>query len=248
MNTKEVAKLTGISVRTLHHYDQIGLLCPDRKKENGYREYSEADLEKLQQILFFRECGFPLAKIKKLLHNPSFNREEAFQLQKKYLLHEKKRIETMLDTLNKSIKSMKGEITMSMKEKFGGFDMTNNPYEEEARRLWGNEAVDKSNDYISSLSEQEKASVAQGMDNLFCELAAIRNENPASDIVQKAMEKMYCYFNKNFGYQYTPEAFAGVGQMYITDTRFTKNIDKYGAGLSNFLAEAMRIYAESRAK
>lgn len=248
MNTKEVAKLTGISVRTLHHYDQIGLLCPDRKKENGYREYSEADLEKLQQILFFRECGFPLAKIQKLLHNPSFNREEAFQLQKKYLLHEKKRIETMLDTLNKSIKSMKGEITMSMKEKFGGFDMTNNPYEEEARRLWGNEAVDKSNAYISSLSEKERVSVAQGMDNLFSELAAIRNENPASDIAQKAMEKMYSYFNKNFGYQYTPEAFAGVGQMYITDARFTKNIDKYGAGLSNFLAEAMRIYAESRAK
>lgn len=84
------------------------------------------------------------------------------------------------------------------------------------------------------------------MDDLFTELAAIRNENPASDITQKAMEKMYQHFDKNFGYQYIPQAFAGVGQRYITDARFTENIDQYGKGLSKFLAEAMKIYAESR--
>jgi DNA-binding transcriptional MerR regulator len=246
MNAKEVAKLTGISVRTLHHYDAINLLRPNRNKENGYREYSEEDMDKLQQILFFKECGFPLAKIQKLLNSSSFNREEAFQLQKKYLLHEKKRIETMLDTLNRSMKSMKGEITMSLTEKFGGFDMNNNPYEEEARRLWGDEAVDKSNAHISSLTMEEKDSIAKGMDHLFTELATIRNENPASDTAQKAMEKMYRHFNKNFGYQYTLEAFAGVGQMYITDIRFTENVDQYGKGLSQFLAEAMKIYADSQ--
>lgn len=248
MNAKEVAKLTGISVRTLHHYDDIGLLCPNRNKENGYRKYSEEDMDQLQQILFFRECGFPLAKIQKLLNSSSFNREEAFRLQKKYLLHEKKRIETMLDTLNRSMRLMKGEITMSLTEKFGGFDMNSNPYEEEARRLWGDETVDKSNAYISSLTVEEKESIAKGMDNLFNQLASIRNENPASETAQKAMEEMYRHFNKNFGYQYTPEAFAGVGQMYITDTRFTENVDKYGEGLSKFLAEAMKIYAESQIK
>ncbi len=248
MNAKEVAKLTGISVRTLHHYDAIGLLCPGRNKENGYRQYSEEDMDQLQQILFFRECGFPLTKIQKLLNSSSFNRAEAFQLQKKYLLHEKKRIETMLDTLNRSIQSMKGEITMSLTEKFGGFDMNNNPYEEEARRLWGDETVDRSNAYVASLSAEEKDSIAKGMDQLFTELAAIRQENPASETAQKAMAKMYQHFNKNFGYQYTPEAFGGVGQMYITDTRFTENVDKYGAGLSQFLAAAMKIYADNQTK
>lgn len=248
MNAKEVARLTGISVRTLHHYDAIGLLCPGRNEENGYRQYSEEDMDRLQQILFFKECGFPLTKIQKLLNSSSFNREEAFQLQKKYLLHEKKRIETMLDTLNRSMRSMKGEITMSLTEKFGGFDMNNNPYEEEARRLWGDEAVDKSNAYVASLSAEEKDSIAKGMDQLFTGLAAIRHENPASAIAQEAMAKMYEHFNKNLGYQYTLEAFAGVGQMYITDVRFTENVDKYGAGLSQFLAEAMKIYADSQAK
>ncbi len=248
MNAKEVAKLTGISVRTLHHYDAIGLLCPGRNKENGYRQYSEEDMDQLQQILFFRECGFPLTKIQKLLNSSSFNREEAFQLQKKYLLHEKKRIETMLETLNRSLRSMKGEITMSLTEKFGGFDMNNNPYEEEARRLWGDETVDRSNAYVASLTVEEKDSIAKGMDQLFTELAAIRQENPASETAQKAMAGMYQHFNKNFGYQYTLEAFAGVGQMYITDTRFTENVDKYGAGLSQFLAAAMKIYADNQTK
>ncbi len=246
MNAKEVAKLTGISVRTLHHYDDIGLLCPKRNKENGYRNYSEEDMDRLQQILFFRECGFPLSQIQRMLSSTSYNREDAFLLQKKYLMHEKKRIEAMLHTLNKSMKLMKGEITMSVYEKFKGFDMNNNPYEKEARRLWGDETVDKSNAYIESLNEDEKKSISQGMDDLFSELAAIRNENPASDISQRAMEKMYGYFNKNFGGQYTPQAFAGVGKLYITDVRFTENIDRYGTGLSEFLAEAMRIYADNQ--
>ena len=135
MNTNEVASLTGVRVRTLHHYDKIGLLCPSRNPENGYREYDERDLDRLQQILFFKECGFPLASIQRLLGSPSFDREKAVALQKKYLLHEKKRIDAMLNTLNKTIQSMKGEITMTPKEKFGGFDLSHNPYEEEARSL-----------------------------------------------------------------------------------------------------------------
>lgn len=248
MNTKEVAKLTGISVRTLHHYDAIGLLCPNRNKENGYRNYSEEDMERLQQILFFKECGFPLDKIRKLLNSTSFKKEEAFQVQKKYLLYEKKRIETMLDTLEKSMKSMKGEITMSLNEKFGGFDMNNNPYEEEARRLWGDEVIDKSNAHISSMDEREKEGIAKGMDDLFKELSTIRRKDPDSDTAQKAMEKMYQHFIKNFAYQYTPEAFAGLGQLYITDKRFTENIDKYGQGLSEFLAKAMKIYGDRQIK
>lgn len=246
MNTNEVASLTGVSVRTLHHYDRIGILCPGRNQENGYREYSEKDLDLLQQILFFKECGFPLAKIHKLLSSPSFDREQAFALQKKYLLHEKKRIDAMLNTLNKTMRSMKGETTMTQKEKFGGFDMTHNPYEEEARRLWGDEAVDQSNAHIAAMSADERNAISEGMDGLFRELATIRTEAPDSETAQKAMENMYRHFNQNFGYRYTPEAFAGVGQLYITDPRFTENVDQYGEGLSGFLAEAMRIYAENQ--
>lgn len=246
MNTNQVAGLAGVSVRTLHHYDEIGLLCPDRNPDNGYREYSDKDLDLLQQILFFKECGFSLAEIGKLLGSPAYDRDKAFVLQKKYLLHERKRIDAMLETLDKTMKSWKGEWNMTQKEKFGGFDMTHNPYEEEARRLWGDEAVDRSNAKIRSMSAHEQNAIAKGMDELFMELAKIRSELPDSDKVQKAMDKMYHYFNSNFGCHYTLEAFAGLGQMYVNDSRFTRNIDKYGDGLSAFLARAMGIYAEKQ--
>lgn len=246
MNANEVAEISGVSVRTLHHYDRIAILSPHRNPDNGYREYSNADIDQLQQILFFKTCGFSLAKIKELLGRPDFDREKAFELQKKYLLLEKKRLDSMLETLEKSIKEMKGETMMSQKDKFIGFDFKNNPYEEEARRLWGNEVVDQSNAHIASLSQKEQNAIAQDMDDLFVELAVLRNEDPSSETVQKAMVKMYNHFNSNFSYQYTLTAFAGVGQLYTTDERFKTNVDKYGDGLSTFLAEAMKIFAETQ--
>lgn len=243
MNANEVAELTGVSVRTLHHYDKIGILSPYRNPDNGYREYCDEDMDLLQQILFFKECGFSLAKIKELLDKPDFDRGKAFELQMKYLLHEKKRIDSMLKTIEKSMKNLRGETTMSQKDKFNGFDFTNNPYEEEARQLWGDEVVDQSNARIGSMSKDEQNDIARGMDDLFAMLAKVKDENPGSDVAQEAIDKMYQHFNSNFGYHYTLEAFAGVGQMYITDERFTVNVDKYGEGLSKFLAEAMKIYA-----
>ena len=244
MNVKEVANLTGISVRALHHYDRMGLLCPRRNRENDYREYSESDLDRLQQILFFKECGFSLQRIRALLNSPSFDREKAFELQRKYLLHEKRRIETMLGTLERTIESQKGVNIMTQKEKFDGFDFSKNPYEEEARRLWGNETVERSNAFLESKSGEEREVMAKTMDELFKELAAIRKEAPDSEVAQRAIDRMYRLFNESFGYHYTLDVFAGIGKMYVDDERFTRNIDKYGEGLSVFLSNAMRIYAE----
>ena len=245
MNANEIAALSGVSVRTLHHYDAIGLLRPARNPENGYREYGEKELALLQQILFFKACGFELERIRELLASPSFDRARAYALQEKYLQHERTRIDAMLDTLRKSQKELKGEISMTQKEKFAGFDFNNDPYEEEARRLYGDETIDQSKAHFAAMSKSEQNAVAQGMDDLFKSLASLRLEQPGSPAAQEAMAGMYAHFNKNFGYHYTPEAFAGVGQLYVTDERFTKNIDKYGEGLSAFLAEAMRIWAEN---
>ena len=246
MNTNDVATITGVSVHTLHHYDRIALLSPSRNPDNGYRDYTDEDIDLLQQILFFKECGFSLTRIKEILGSPDFDRECAFELQRNYLLQEQKRIGMMLNTLELSIKSMKGEIVMSHNDKFTGFDFTVNPYEEEARQRWGDRPVDQSKAYLASLTPDERQGLAEGMEDLFTGLARIRHEAPESPEAQQAMAAMYDYFNSGFGYQYGPEAFAGVGQMYITDERFTANIDRYGRGLSKFLAEAMKIYAESR--
>jgi DNA-binding transcriptional MerR regulator len=200
----------------------------------------------LQQILFFKACGFSLAEIKVMLTSPGFDRDKAFVLQKKYLLHEKERIDAMLDTLEKTIRSWKGEQEMTHKEKFAGFVMGDNPYEEEARRLWGDEALDEYNAKINSLSSKEQNAVVESMGELFQELGKIRLEEPDSPLAQEAMDKMYQFFNKNFGYHYSLEAFAGLGQLYVNDERFLKNIDQYGEGLSVFLSKAMKIYSEKQ--
>ena len=222
------------------YYDEIGLLRPRRNAENGYREYSEGDLDKLQQILFFRQCGFSLERIKRLLSNPRFDRAKAFELQKRHLMLEKERIEAMLSTLERTLKTLKGEDSMSQREKFKGFDFSFNPYEEEARQLWGDETVEKSNDFIASKSDRERKDMEKILDELFRELAEIRDEDPDSDRAQEAIEKMYNTFNESFGYYYSLESFAALGNMYVMDGRFKANIDKYGKGLAEFLSRAMQ--------
>ena len=157
MKVKEVADLTGVSVRTLHHYDEIGLLVPDNVTEAGYRVYSDENLTTLQQILFFREVGFPLKKIKELLDSPSFNRLEAFELQRDMLVAKRRQLETMIETIDKTLKSERGEMTMTNEEKFKGFDFSSNPYEQEARDRWGDEAVDKANKNVAQFGEKEQA-------------------------------------------------------------------------------------------
>ncbi len=245
MNANKVAALTGLSIRALHHYDALGLLSPARA-QNGYREYSEEDLDRLQQILFFKECGFPLGRIQSLMNSPDFDRAKAFELQRKYLLHERARIDAILGTLDRSLEAMKGALNMKQEEKFTGFDFASNPYEEEARRLYGDAAVDKHTQKLAPIGEEGQAALGEGMNDLFRELAALRGEAPDSPAVQEAMHKLYTFLNANFGHHYSLEAFEGLGHMYIADERFTKNIDQFGEGLSAFLAKAMRAYARKK--
>ncbi|WP_085832224.1 MerR family transcriptional regulator [Clostridium merdae] len=248
MNINEVASLTGLSVRTLHHYDRIGLLIPKRNRENGYREYSDEDLNRLQQILFFKECGFPLSVIREMLENPGYNQEQAFEIQKQYLMHERKRIDTMLNTLLKTHQTWKGEITMTPKEKFEGFDLSKNPYKEEAKHRWGEEAVEKSSQTIAVLGKEGQEALSEQMNELFRTLAEVRHLPPDSPEVMEQMDVYYHFLNDNFGYHYSPEAFAGLGQLYVNDTRFTDNIDRFGEGLSLFLSQAMEHYFAKQKK
>ncbi|MBC1442927.1 MerR family transcriptional regulator [Listeria seeligeri] len=244
MQPKELAELTGISVRTLHHYDKIGLLTPQKDDENGYRHYSEQEVDKLQQILFFKELDFPLKKIKQILDDPSFDKSIALSLQYRLLTEKKKQIETMLKTLDQTIKNQKGEITMTNEEKFTGFDFSTNPYEEEAKKLWGYETVEQANANISKMTNTEKLTIKESFDAEFRSLAAIRTLHPASDEVQLRMDHFFHYLNDNHGNIYSLEAFRGLGEMYVADERFTKNIDQFGDGLALFLKEAMKVYAE----
>lgn len=242
MKVKEVADLVGISVRTLHHYDEIGLLKPEKITDTGYRLYSDQELERLQQILFFRELDFPLKKIKEIISSPAFDKEEALQLQRKMLHSKQRQLEQMIKTIDRTIQHMRGEIIMTNEQKFEGFSFGSNPYEQEARERYGDESVDKSNARIGKMSKKEQADMVSGMNAIYVKLAALRNDAPESEASQAAIQEWYTYLNK-IG-SYSLEAFRGLGQMYVEDVRFMNNIDKFGEGLAVFMRDAMAIYAD----
>lgn len=239
MKVKEVADLVGISVRTLHHYDEIGLLTPEDTTESGYRVYSDENLETLQQILFFKELGFPLKKIKEIIHSPQFDRQEALEMHHKMLLEKRSKLDKMIGTIEKTIQYSKGEIHMSNKEKFEGFDFSHNPYEQEAREKWGDQVVDEANEKAKNMTkfDQEK------FNEIYRNLAIIRHLSPDSKEAQAGIKEWYVYLNK-LG-SYSLDAFKGLGQMYVDDKRFTKNIDQFGEGLAKFMCDAMAVYADS---
>jgi DNA-binding transcriptional MerR regulator len=246
MKVKEVANLVGISVRTLHHYDDIGLLTPEETTESGYRIYSNENLETLQQILFFKELGFPLKKIKEIINSPSFDRQEALLLHRKMLLEKRRRLDQMIATVDKTIQHSKGEIEMSNKEKFEGFDFSHNPYEQEARERWGDESVENAKSKVGNLSKGEQDAMSSAMNAIYTKLAALRNASPKSDEAQAAIKEWYAFLNK-IG-NYSLDAFKGLGQLYVDDERFTKNIDQFGEGLAVFMRDAMAVYADNNKK
>jgi Predicted transcriptional regulators len=244
MTVKEVAELIGVSVRTLHHYDQIGLLSPGRAAASGYRLYSDDDLRKLQQILLFREMGLPLTEIKRLIDDPSFNRLHALTMHREFLLEQKRRLDRMIETVERSIRHEKGELEMTGKQHLEGFDFSRNPYEEEARKLWGDRAVDEANARVGAMSSEEQAAFGEDMYRVYRKLAELRGTDPTSDEAQAAIGEWYELLNR-FGH-YTPEMFKGLGQMYVDDERFTKSIDRFGAGLARFMRDAMAAFADRR--
>lgn len=241
MRVKEVADLVGISVRTLHHYDDIGLLIPEEKTESGYRLYSDNNLETLQQILFFKELDFPLKKIKEVITSPSFDREEALKLHRNMLLEKRNRIDQMMMTIDKTLQHKKGEILMTDREKFEGFDFSHNPYEQEARERWGDKTVDQANAKIENKTKEEKEAMERETNAIYRHLAELRHDPPESKEAQAAIKEWYEFLN-NMSH-YSLDAFKGLGQMYVDDERFTNSIDRFGDGLAEFMRDAMAIYA-----
>lgn len=242
MKVKEVAELVGISVRTLHHYDEIGLLTPDEVTSAGYRLYSDTNLEMLQQILFFKELDFSLKDIKEIINNPSFDREEALNMHRRILLEKRQRLDQMIATIDKSVQHVRGEIKMTAKEQFEGFNFSHNPYEQEARERWGDQAVDQANQTLHNQSPEEQKALSDQMNSIYTRLAAIRHTDPNSAEAQSGISEWYSYLN-NMG-NYSPEAFRGLGQMYVDDERFTRNIDQFGEGLAVFMRDAMVVFAD----
>lgn len=242
MKIHEAARLTGISVRALHYYDQIGLLHPGEVTETGYRLYDGNDLELLQQILFFRELSFPLKDIKEIILNPAFDKRKALENHKKLLLLQRSRCDNLIALVDKTLK---GDGDMSFQE----FDKTEmeamqKQYADEAKEKWGDtEAYAESINKTAKYSKEDWAKISAEADEIFRCFAKNMEKSPDAPEVQKLVADWQAHITKHY-YTCTKEILAGLGQMYVGDERFTQNIDRHGKGLAEFMSSAIAVYCQ----
>ncbi|WP_457943076.1 MerR family transcriptional regulator [Caproiciproducens sp. LBM24188] len=245
LKINETAKLTGISVRTLQYYDKIGLLHPDETTEAGYRLYGEPALERLQQILFFRELGFPLKEIGQILNDPSFDRNKALENHRNLLVLKRNRLDGLIALVDQTLK---GESNMSFQEfDLSEIEAAKKQYGQEAMERWGNtEAYQESVHRTKQYGKKEWASISGEFDHIFRQFAAKRSLGPAHPEVQQLVADWQNFLTENF-YHCTDEILSGLGQMYTADERFTKNIDgKYDDGTADFISQAIAVFVERK--
>lgn len=176
-----------------------------------------------------------------MMHNPSFNKKEAFMLQRKMLIEKRNNLDKMIGNIDKTLEHLKGETQYTYKERFENMNMKFSQYEKEARHRWGNQAVDEVSSKLNNLSKEEQIELSDSWDSIFNKLASLRNHSPRSKEVQIVIKQWYVFLNENFHY-YSLDAFYGLSQLYIQDERFTKNIDRYGEGLASFMSESMKVF------
>lgn len=241
LHIKKFSELTGVSVRTLHYYDEIGLLKPCFVDEqNGYRFYDRNSLERMQEILFYRELDFPLKSIAEILSSPNYDKQKALAEQKRLLILKKNRLERLILALEQA---EKGEITMNAFDN-SEYETARQQYEDEAKRRWGDTAAYKENKARTAEYSKEKwNAVSEEMDNIFSAFAHCLNggESTDSETVQSLVKKLQDYITANF-YHCTDCILAGLGEMYVCDERFKKNIDKHAEGTAEFVSKAIKIY------
>lgn len=240
MTVNEVSKLTGVSIRTLQYYDTIGLLPPTEYTEAGYRLYDDMAMERLQQILLFRELEFPLKEIRRIIDSPDFNRNKALEQQMKLLTMKKEHLEGLISFARK-IKE-----TGVNKMDFQVFNTTKmDEYTKKAKEQWGQTAEYK--EYEEKTSKQSLEAQKQALQNfmlIFVEFGKMMDKKPEDSDVQLKVKEFQDYITDHF-YKCSNEILKGLGEMYVSGGEFTENIDKAaGDGTAVFVAKAIDIYCQ----
>ena len=237
---QEISNISGVSVRTLHYYDEIGLLKPAYTAENGYRMYDDTSLQKLQSILLFRELEFPLKEIHKIVNNPNFDRRKAVNDQLELLKLKREHINRLISLAERLTKE---EDYMAFKK----FDRAEiEKYAQEVKNRWG--ATDQYSEYAQKsrnrTGDQHNALGAQLMD-IFAEIGKLVDLDPTSPEVQEMVKKLQDFISENY-YNCTKDILKGLGSMYIADKRFKENIDKVGGeGAAEFVAKAIEYFCKN---
>ncbi len=231
----EVSELTGVSIRALQYYDRIGLLHPSARTEAGYRLYDDADLERLQSILLFRELEFPLRQIKAILDSPGFDRDKALEQQITMLTMKKEHLQALIDHA-RSIRE-KG-VTMD----FTPFDTAKlDEYAEKARAAWGD--TDAYREYAQKKHTPEKTQDLAGqMMQIFAEFGQMKDLDPGSEVPQAQVKRLQNFITEHY-YHCTDEILSGLGKMYAAGGEFTENIDRAGGeGTADYVNRCIQIY------
>ncbi len=235
----EVSRLTGVSIRALQYYDRIGLLRPSMRTEAGYRLYADADLERLQSILLFRELEFPLKQIREILDSPGFDRDKALEQQIEMLTLKKEHLQALIDHA-RSIRE-KG-VTMD----FTPFDTAKlDEYAEKARAAWGD--TDAYREYAQKKHTPEKTQDLAGrMMQIFAEFGQLKGLDPAGEVPQAQVGRLQDFISANY-YRCTDEILSGLGKMYAAGGEFTENIDRAGGeGTADYVNRCIEIYCNNR--
>lgn len=241
----ELSKLAGVSTRTLHYYDEIGLLKPSSVKENGYRQYGEKELLKLQQILFFRELDFPLKEIMKMITSSGFDMREALNGHKKLLRVKGDRIRRLLITIDRTIEKLKGGDKMKNDDLFASFDDTQmKKYREEAKRRWGHtEAYKQSMQRTKHWTKEDYRHIKEKGDAFTKELARAMDMDFKSNEVQELIRQHH--EGIEVFYDLPLNGYRLIGNMYVEDKRFTAFYERYRTGLAQFMKNAINYYCDT---
>jgi DNA-binding transcriptional MerR regulator len=244
---KQLSKLAGVTPRTLHHYDAIGLLKPSRVGENGYRYYGEESLLRLQQILFYRELDIPLEDIKKIMGRRDFDVLGALRSHKDALQKQVARLNRLINTVDNTIGHLKGNSTMSSKAYFEGFsEKEQEKYALEAEQMYDPETVHESNRKWKTYSATKKESIMAEGKAIYMDMIAAMPKGADSKEVQSIVER----WRKHMDYFWTPklDQLLPLVNGYSDDPRFKANFDKMHPGLAEFFREAVRVYVANHKK
>lgn len=245
---KKAAQLSGVTVRTLHHYGHLGLLVPSALSPAGYRLYSDDDLARLQQILFFRELGFELKAIGPILDRPDFNRRAALQTHRKVLVDQRHRLQTLIDTVDRTIDALQKETPMKPEELFEGFDQDQvKAWNEEARERWGRtDAYTQSQERTARYTKADWDAIKIEQERINQGMADLMERSPTDADVQTLVEAHYRQLNERF-YDCPIEQYRCMSNIYVDDPRFAANYDKVRPGLSKFMRDAVHAFCDARA-
>lgn len=241
MTVNEVAKLTGVSIRTLQYYDKIGLLKPTGYTRTGYRLYDDTALTALQQILFFKELEFSLKDIKAIMESPSFDKDKALEQQIEMLKIKKERLENLIE-LACGIKKIGAS-----KMDFSAFDTKKtDEYAKRAKEEWGaTKAYEEYEKKASNRTPEQQKALSAGLMGIFAELGELRNGEPSDEKAQSLVEKLQEFITEHY-YLCTSEILSSLGDMYACGGEFTQSIDKVGGdGTATFTDRAIKIFCEN---